>query len=280
MRRQLLSDRLAHFVDDRFRLDQGSHESFEVGHCATEAAAWLSGESHTDRPQCMSSIVAQFLRTFNDRSSDERRQALKPYILRALHTAGDGRDQQREALSRTWLVRCGLPPALEVAGCSETAARLRALPDSRAAKRTAALLRQAREEVWSARDRGYRSLGDRGAAAYAAGAATAGDAAGAAAAASAAFALEAAAVHYHFASYADAPPYADAPTAAAATAFATYADAAAVSAYADYPGSAALGSTPAESRALGRRAAAAKLRPLAEAIHREALELLDRMLPS
>jgi hypothetical protein len=280
MRPQLLSDRLVRFMDDRFGLDQGSHPSFEAGHCATEAAAWLAGESHTDQPQWMSPIVAQFLRTFNDRSSDERRQALKPFILRAIHTAGDGCDDERVAMCRTWLVRHGLPPALEFAGCGETAARLSALPDALAAERTTALLRQARKEVWSARDRAYRSLRDPGTAAYAAGAADAADAAGAAAAAGAAFARHAAAEDYTFGGYADGPPYADAPTAAAAAALATHSDAAAASAYADYPRPAPLGSTPEGIRECGRQAAEAKLRPLADALHREALELLDRMLPA
>ncbi len=278
MKARLLTDRLARFMDDDFRLDRGRHASFDAGHCATEAAAWLVGELHTDQPRCVSPVLALFLRTLNDGSREDRRKMLKPYIVRALETADDGRDEERMAMCDTWLVRQGLPPALELAGCGELAARLRGFGGSPGHEDAAALLSESRRAVWEARDGAYRSLSDRRVAAHCAGSAEATDAPGVAAAAGAAFLDHADGGGYAFARYADAPDYADASMAAAATALATHSDAVAAAAYGDHATFAPFEGTFDELRERGRRVTEPKLRPLAEALHRDALELLDRMV--
>jgi hypothetical protein len=278
MKARPLTDRLARLMDDGFTLDRGRHTSFDAGHCATEAAAWLAGERHTDRPRCVSPVLALFLRTLNDGSREDRRKMLKPYIVRALETANDGRDEERVAMCRGWLVRLGLPPALELAGCFESAARLRGFGGSPALDDTAALLSEARSEVWGARDRAYRWVSNRRVAVHCAGAAEATHAPGVAAAAGVAFVGHANGGGYAFARYADAPDYADASMAAAATALATHSDAVAAAAYGDHGTFAPFEGTFNEVRERGRRMTEPKLRPLADALHREALELLDRMV--
>jgi hypothetical protein len=47
-------------------LKHGSHKSPDTGMCAMEAVAWLAGERHSDKPQCVCPVIASFLRTWND----------------------------------------------------------------------------------------------------------------------------------------------------------------------------------------------------------------------
>ena len=258
------NDRIARFLDDSFTLDPGGHPSFAAGHCATEAGAWLAGEEHTDRPSCMSPIVAQFLRTLSDSWRHEARQALKPYVLSAIGTDHDGRDLERVDLCRTWLIRHALPEALELAGCRDTATRLRLDTAATTEKTASKLLRQTRKEVWRARHDAYRSVPERPAPALATAAAAAqaaGDAAAGAGAVAAAVYAEAGA---HLTGFpADAGSYADAATVAARATTGTFADAAAACVYSD-PAALSPG----------------QLEPLADRLNAEVLSLLDRMLPA
>ena len=73
-------------------LAKGVHARREDGMCATEAIAWLAGEDHKDQPICLSLVLGQFLRRWNDDLDDEGRQRLKPYLPRCIGTAGDGHD--------------------------------------------------------------------------------------------------------------------------------------------------------------------------------------------
>jgi hypothetical protein len=266
-----LAERLVQFLDGRFTLDRGAHLSFESGHCATEAGAWLAGEQHSDRPSCISPVLAQFLRTFNDHSTRERRQSLKPYVVRAIGTAGDGRDESRDELCRAWLVGDALPLALGLAGRDSLAASMRAQRNPPAPEDVLRRLRQARSETWAARDHAYRSVCRTDARAPAeiceAGRASAQAAARAAAAAAAAAAVVATDVPGVLSGFpADAGSYADAASVAAAGTLASFADAAASATYVDavaQPGA----------------AHATSLTAIADRLHGDGLQLLDRMLP-
>jgi hypothetical protein len=281
MRTQPSDERIARFLDDSFTLDHGGHPSFEAGHCATEAGAWLVGADHTDRPSCMSPIVAQFLRTLSDNSSHEVRQSLKRYVLRAIGTDHDGHDLERLETCRAWLIRSALPQALDLAGLEDIATRLRDEPHPATEEHAAGLLREARVEAWTARQRAYRSVPERPAVALAAAAAAAEAAAEAAAGAgAAAAAIYAEAVDYLEGCPADAGSYADASVVAASAAAGTYGDAAAAAEYTDpapllhppmQPGQAA------RERLL--EAARTRFKPLSEQLRGDALALLDQMLP-
>jgi len=122
----LVPDRLAQLA--ALTLDHGSHSSFEAGHCSTEVVAYLAGEPHTDRPECLSPVLGAFLRRWNDDLDDEGRQKLKPFLPRVIGTADDGQDEARAWLVTDWLVRVYTPAWLELAGVTESAAALRALP--------------------------------------------------------------------------------------------------------------------------------------------------------
>lgn len=70
------------------RLDAGRHESPEDGACVMELASMLAGEPFTDRPHSVSRTIAAFLRAYNDRLDDERRQDLYALASRCVGTAG------------------------------------------------------------------------------------------------------------------------------------------------------------------------------------------------
>ena len=81
------------------QLLSGAHDRGK-GMCAMEAAAYLAGEQHSDSPECVSPVIAAFMRRWNDGVSNAVRQGLKPLIPRVLHTATGRADE----LTRAWLV--------------------------------------------------------------------------------------------------------------------------------------------------------------------------------
>ena len=82
------------------RLSKGKHQSPEHGVCVMELASMLAGEPFTDRPECVCPVVAGFLRTYNDRLDDERRQDLYAYAAAVVGSRGD------EALEAARRERC------------------------------------------------------------------------------------------------------------------------------------------------------------------------------
>jgi hypothetical protein len=111
-------------------LKGGLHVSRDEGMCLLEAVAYVAGEPHTDRPACVSPVLAAFGRAWNDgmRSDDEREQ-LKPYIPLLIGTAGDvAADERRVYLAGGWLVRVHAPAWLRLAGLTAHAEALEALP--------------------------------------------------------------------------------------------------------------------------------------------------------
>ncbi len=104
-------------------LDSGSHDDFNDGHCAMEVVSWLADEGFTDAPQCASPILARYTIALNDRWDDEKRQALKPYLVRMIGTGGDGKDHLRTQIALAETQRLAVP-WLRLAGLDEHADRV------------------------------------------------------------------------------------------------------------------------------------------------------------
>ena len=134
------------------------------------AVAYVAGEEWSDSPECASPVISAFMRSWNDSLDAEGRQKLKPYIPRLVGTAASREvEEARAFMAGDWQVRVFTPAWLELAGVTEAAAALRALPplmDLAAVK-----------DAYPAIDDAKKA----GAAARAAAGAAAGDAAGAAA---------------------------------------------------------------------------------------------------
>jgi hypothetical protein len=112
---------------DTIRLTPGLHGDRQEGLCLMEAVAWFAGEWHTDRPACVSPLLAAAGRTLNDDLPDARRQELVPLIPRLAWTAGDGLDERRGYMALDWVVRVWAPAWLDGAGLTVQAAALRSL---------------------------------------------------------------------------------------------------------------------------------------------------------
>jgi len=61
------------------RLSKGKHASPGEGACVMELASMLAGEPFSDRPASVCPVIAGFMRAYNDRIDDERRQDLYRY---------------------------------------------------------------------------------------------------------------------------------------------------------------------------------------------------------
>ncbi|HMJ03018.1 MAG TPA: hypothetical protein VK506_08745 [Conexibacter sp.] len=61
------------------RLSKGKHASPGEGACVMELASMLAGEPFSDRPASVCPVIAGFMRAYNDRVDDERRQDLYRY---------------------------------------------------------------------------------------------------------------------------------------------------------------------------------------------------------
>ena len=59
-------------------LSKGKPASPEDGACAMELASMLAGEPFNDHPRSVCPVIGSFLRAYNDRIDDGRRQDLTP----------------------------------------------------------------------------------------------------------------------------------------------------------------------------------------------------------
>lgn len=66
------------------RLSKGKHTSPAAGACVMELASMLAGEPFSDRPLSVSPPIAAFLRCYNDRLDDGRRQDLYQYAAKVV----------------------------------------------------------------------------------------------------------------------------------------------------------------------------------------------------
>ena len=123
----VIEERLAKL--DEIELLKGAHDppNGDFSACVMEATAWIAGETWSDSPECVSPVIAAFLRRWNDDLDDEGRQMLKPYAVKVIGTRDD-HDEERAWMAADWLVRVHTPAWLELAGIKDTSAALRALP--------------------------------------------------------------------------------------------------------------------------------------------------------
>jgi hypothetical protein len=86
------------------QLTRGAHSSPEEGVCVMELASMLAGEEFSDRPRSASPVLTRFLRLYNDRIHDERRQDLYAYAARVVGTrASRAVERTRARLCVEWL---------------------------------------------------------------------------------------------------------------------------------------------------------------------------------
>jgi hypothetical protein len=173
-----------------YTLKNGSHDSPEAGLCAMEWVAYLAGEKHTDQPVCVDAPLRSFGISLNDDWDDERRQKLRPYLVRCIGTAGDGRTEERGWLAVDWLIRTFTPAFLdlqpELKPHAEKLRRLSPVMAHEALDEAMIVLGESKEAAYAAADAAWAAAGAAAgdaawAAARAAARAAAGDAARAAA---------------------------------------------------------------------------------------------------
>jgi hypothetical protein len=71
------------------RLVRGAHASPVEGTCVMELASLLADEPFSDHPECVSPVVGAFLREYNDRIDDRRRQDLRSYAAAIIGSRGE-----------------------------------------------------------------------------------------------------------------------------------------------------------------------------------------------
>jgi hypothetical protein len=112
-------------------LTRGKHASPAQGLCATELAAVLAGEPHSDHPETADRVLAAAARPLNDDIRDDmRRTRIMRPVSEALvgSRVGHVTELRRAFIMADWAVRYLAPADLEAVGLTEQAARLRALP--------------------------------------------------------------------------------------------------------------------------------------------------------
>jgi hypothetical protein len=65
-------------------LSKGKHASPQDGACAMELASMLAGEPFNDHPPSVCPVIGSFLRAYNDRIDDGRRQDLYAYAAKVV----------------------------------------------------------------------------------------------------------------------------------------------------------------------------------------------------
>jgi hypothetical protein len=143
-----------------FHLASGAHSDPKDGACFMELAALIGGQPFNDAPACVSPVIRGFGIRLNDRLGDEPRQRLRPFVLRALGTAGDGRDEERRRMAAEWLLT-EIPRLLDLAGAPEAAEELRATPIDAPIGELRAALRKSAGPAWEARRRNMGKLRER-----------------------------------------------------------------------------------------------------------------------
>ena len=127
---------------DRLYLSYGKHsspptigDSNRVGLCVMEAAAYVAGEPHSDHPDCVSLVIAAFLRYWNDALLSGERQSLKQHIEPIIGTRGVHPPDVQKALETVrawmlvdWAVRTALPDMAENGASPAAMVFLRDLP--------------------------------------------------------------------------------------------------------------------------------------------------------
>lgn len=100
---------------DQFTLARGAHADMSEGACSMEFVSYLAGEGFTDAPECASPVIQRYVIRLNDRWDLDKRQTLKPYLVRMIGTGDDGKDAARERIASDHMTNL-MVPWLELAG--------------------------------------------------------------------------------------------------------------------------------------------------------------------
>jgi hypothetical protein len=85
------------------RLSKGKHAAPTEGACVMELASMLAGEPFSDRPASACPVIGGFLRAYNDRIDEARRQDLYRYASEVVGTRGDAEiERARERRCLAW----------------------------------------------------------------------------------------------------------------------------------------------------------------------------------
>jgi len=153
---QILPERAA--LLDTVTFARGAHDQRDSAMCVMEAAAYLAGEPWSDHPQCVSPVIAAFLRNWNDNLPEPpRTELLRPLLPFVIGTRTSEADEQTRAWMATdWLVRVQAPAWMDLSErLKPHAAALRALPpltSGEIATACASVLDAARKESAAAGD--------------------------------------------------------------------------------------------------------------------------------
>ncbi len=91
------------FNHQTIRLSKGKHAAPSEGACVMELASMLAGEPFSDRPATACPVIAGFLRAYNDRIDDDRRQQLYRYAAEVVGTRASGAvERERERRCLAW----------------------------------------------------------------------------------------------------------------------------------------------------------------------------------
>lgn len=98
-----MSEQCAQASHQTIRLSKGKHAAPTEGACVMELASMLAGEPFSDRPASACPVVGGFLRAYNDRLDDERRQDLYRYAAEVVGTRGSAEvERARERRCLEW----------------------------------------------------------------------------------------------------------------------------------------------------------------------------------
>lgn len=114
------------------KLYGGFHQPNDLGTaCVMEAVAYVAGEPWSDHPECVCPVLGAFMRMWNDALDDDTRsRLLLPLVPQLVGTHGGRSLEERRAfMAIDWLVRVHMPTWLRLAGFSDHADALAALPE-------------------------------------------------------------------------------------------------------------------------------------------------------
>ena len=155
---------------DTLTLAAGGHSPGASEMCVMEAAAYMAGEPWSDHPQCVSPVIAAFLRSWNDALPDGDRNQLVRYLAN-VHDGGvlgtapasPELENRRSWLAVDWSVRVHTPAWLRLAGLDDQAATLENLPEILNPTTVAAIrpaLDAVRKDARAAGDAAWDAAGD------------------------------------------------------------------------------------------------------------------------
>lgn len=110
----IIPERAALFETATFA--KGAHDPTSGEMCVMETAAYIAGEPWSDHPQCVSPVIATFLRNWNDSLNEPpRTELLRPLLPLVIGTRTTDADEgTRVWMATDWLLRVYTPAWMEL----------------------------------------------------------------------------------------------------------------------------------------------------------------------